>query len=85
MIMLFMMMSCIPKEHTPRTPTTLPVTLSQPPRKLTQGKGIKILPLKQMLQRYRADNVPENFLNEIQEIVQIHCIKQNKFKKVCNN
>ena len=38
-----------------------------------------------MLQRYRADNVPENFLNEIQEIVQIHCIKQNKFKKVCNN
>ena len=38
-----------------------------------------------MLQRYRADNAPENFLNEIQEIVHSQCIKQNKLKKVCNN
>ena len=38
-----------------------------------------------MLQRYRADNAPENFLNKIQENVHIHCIKQNKLKKVCNN
>ena len=79
---LFMMMSCIQKEHTPRTPETprtpitLPLTFSQPPRKSTQGRGIKIFPLKQMLQRLlivfaqvQAGNMSENLLNKIQEIV----------------
>ena len=46
------------------------------PIKATQGKGVKILTLKQMLQilpialaQVKADNTSENLLNEIRQII----------------
>ena len=58
-----------------------------PPRRSVQGRRIKILPTKQMLQKLpillaqvQADNMSENLLNEICQIV--YCIGQNKFQKM---
>ena len=55
---------------TPKAPTTPPVVLDPPPTGLTQGKGIKILPPNQMLQKLlillaevQAGNMSENLLN----------------------
>ena len=55
----------------------------------TKGKGLKILTLKQMLQRalaqVKASNNSESLLNEIRQIV--YSLYQSKqiTKKVCNN
>ena len=69
---------------TTKTPVTPLVMLDPPPKESTQGKGIKILPPKQKLQRLpillaqaEAGNTSENILNEIRQIVYllyIHCI-----------
>ena len=55
----------------------------------TKGKGLKILTLKQMLQRalaqVKASNNSESLLNEIRQIVySLYQLKQIT-KKVCNN
>ena len=61
-------------------------------RKATEGKGLKILTAKKMLQRLpialaqiKAGNNSENLLNEISQIV--YSLYQSKEinKKVCNN
>ena len=56
----------------PVTPRTSPVLLDQAQGSSTQGRGIKILPPKQMLQRLsilqvqvQAENTSKNLLNEI--------------------
>ena len=72
--------------RTPGTPgnsTTPPVILGPRPRGSTLERGIKLLPLKQMLQRLlillaqvQADNWPENQPNENQ-----HVMNNRNFKK----
>ena len=62
-----------------------------PTGKETQGKGIKILTPKQMLQRspialaqVKASNTSENLLNENCQIIsQILCIEEKKLLKKC--
>ena len=58
----------------------------------TEGKGLKILTTKQMLQRLpialaqvKADNNSENLLNEIRQIICSLYQSKEITKKVCNN
>ena len=65
-----------PKRNlTPRTPPTRPMILIPPLRSSTQGKGIKLLSSKLMLQRLpmllakvKPENTSENHMNEIKQI-----------------
>ena len=67
--------------------------VSEAKHEATKGIGLKILTLKQMLQRLpialgqvKAVNNSENLLNEIKKKMFIHCINQKKLlKKVYNN
>ena len=59
-----------------KTLTTPPEVLGKPPQTSTKGKGIKILPPKQLLQRLpilpaqvQAGDTSKNLLIEIREIV----------------
>ena len=58
----------------------------------TKGKGLKILTLKQMIQRLpkalaqvKAGNNPENLLNEIRQIIYFLYQSKEITKKVFNN
>ena len=66
--------------------------MSEPKYRATKGTGLKILTLKQMLQRLpialaqvKAANNSESLLNEIRQIVYSLCQSKQITKKVCNN
>ena len=58
----------------PDSPTTPPVILHPPPKGPTQGKGIQILPIKQILQRLliliaqlKTENTSDTIVNKIRQ------------------
>ena len=65
------------------TPITPPVVLEMQRKRLTQRKGIKILSLKQMLQRLQvpAGNTFQNLMNEIRQISYSNQVYNNNLIK----
>ena len=71
---------------------SLMMSEGKPKARATEGKGIKILTPKQMIQRLpialaqvKAGNNSENLLNEIRQIIYSLCQSKGITKKVCNN